>query len=296
MVLARLMAVLSMAIGWFVVCFAQLGAVWSGAVSPALAVVTSAGVAGIWAAMTSRGRSGGSAIGRSLLLTFAPGAPLEFAWVKAGVHPGSPHLEAGFFWVMVIAVSALFCMPLALAMRADRAPPSHDRLDDALVASAAWLTAALASAALSIAVARAALHPIAEAVAVMLGPLLVVTTVLAGLCALAAVVRSARWLARWRAVMRGAPWQVVDASGWSETVPDAAWLRVPGRALDGVLLRVRAIAQGAYRDGGATVAVSRVPRDVAAVWRWLVARCVAAMVIAGVLAALVLGPVSSLRW
>lgn len=288
---ARLMAALSLGIGWFTVSLAWLGANCARPLSSPLAVVLAGASALAWVrASTPLARAA------LLLFTLLLGVPADPLRGGAVVARCLTHSFLSPLHFMGLVALAVLCGPVARAMRPRAKRPTLDHLDDALLASSLWLTSATASGAWSIFVSGRLGIGFRSPVAQLLAPLLLATMGLAALSSLAAAARALRWLARWRAVARGAPWELVDARAWSGPVPEVAWMTAPGAALDGVLLLRRDVSGGAYRDGAPTTAVTRAPRDLAAVRRWLYARLAAALVIAAALAALVAGPVSSVRW
>ncbi|MFO0605299.1 MAG: hypothetical protein U0324_19120 [Polyangiales bacterium] len=183
-------------------------------------------------------------------------------------------------------------LPLAWTLGRGAPLASRDALDRVMLGASLWLLAATTEAALVVRIARPAY---VETAAPALGVAFFGMTLLAGLSALAALARSARWLALWGRVARGGGWRIVAASSWAGAAPAEAWFEGLG-ASEGVAARTVAREGAAYREGEVEVAEGRVPLDAARVRRGLALRALAAAGLLAATAAVTAVLVAPLRW
>lgn len=306
--MARVAAAIAMGVGVFGVMIAWCGAAgvvpggplveraWAG---PSLLQgdggVVLAGVAAAampW--LAARAPSLRAAVATALLSSLALGGLLGLAVLHgAGVVAAAGINTWGVgLWLGLAVVRAGCALPLASMLRRGASIASRDALDRVMLGASLWLLAALTESAMVVRLAR----PLYTGMA---GPALGVAffgmTLLAGLSALAALARSARWLALWGRVARGGGWRIVPASTWAGAAPTEAWFEGLG-ACDGVAVRTVAREGAAYREGDLEVAAGRVPLDAARVRRGLALRALAAAGLLAATAAVAAVLVAPLRW
>lgn len=293
--LPRVVVILSVFIASFAPLLAAFGALFGRSDGRGdVAVVAAAACAVGCALPPTLARSPVAAILASAIVSGADGLILaRLGSLDDGVAWGPVEIGA-LSWF----VTGVLAAPIALLLRRGAPLDSRDALDRAALASSWSFALSLARAAAYVETGRlhGGYHGL---VAVALGPALVSLLALGVLNALASLVRSARWLRRWREVGRDDTLRVEPLAWWQRdgrAAPEDRWFRVWGAPNDGVLVRRAGDARGAYRAAEALSALAIVPSDARRVERSLVARIAASCALLGVFLMLAAGPLATLRW
>lgn len=211
----------------------------------------------------------------------------------------SPHLlsrpEMFGLWVLMAVAYTVAFAPLARLLHRGADLDAADATDRAALAASWWLYWGLAEAVSAMTWTQAFGGHYTGLAAPALGPALLGTFATGTLLALVALLRSARWIAMWRALPRGDRWRTEDPALHGDVSALRRWFVVRGGDAQRVLIRRVAQRGGTYREGVVEVLVARVPADRAAVTRALVTRALcAALLLAGY--ALAARSVAALRW
>lgn len=199
-------------------------------------------------------------------------------------------------WLGEPMLHALLLAPVALAMHRGADHDSEDARDRLMLAASASCLASLAETALYVATVRARRGSYDGMAAVALGPTLLGLLTLSSVAALGVLVRSARWMRRWRQVLASGDFVIVPLASSPAPAPGRPWMRLLGVENDGILLRRTAREASAYRAGDVEQALSRVPLDPARVLTALRLRIAASLALLASSALLAVTKLSALRW
>ena len=255
------------------------------------AVLLSAALAVACAVVLGRSRDAPRAFGNVVAGALA----LSCVTVLLGASPTGGGPDAGT-WIALGLLRAASLTPLALALHRRAEHAAHDAVDKLMLAVSTASLGALVEATVTIAAARAHHLGYTGMAAPALGPALLGQLLLATLGALAALVRGARWVGRWRRLRRAPGVRVERRARWPGEVPARAWWTLAGAANDAVLVRRTTQEAGAYRAGDVEEALTAMPAEGGRVTRALWLRLAAAAALLGGtlgFAALRLG---TLRW
>ncbi len=284
----RNLARLALAVAVFAPLLASLGARPNGD----LAVVLSAALAVGLAVVLGRSRDAVHVVGN----VFASVLALSCVTVLLGVSPtgGGPHPGV---WIVLSLLRTAALLPLALTLHRGAQHDAHDAIDQIALAMSAACFGALVETTFSITATRARhLGYSGIAASPGLGLALWGPLALATLGALAAAVRSARWLLRWRRLLGSAGVRIEPRARWSGEVPARPWMRLPLVDNDAVLVRRTAREAGAYRAGDVEEALTVMPSNPARVTRALRLRLAAAVVLLGATVGFAALRLGALRW
>ncbi|MDB4932240.1 MAG: hypothetical protein JWM10_4724 [Myxococcaceae bacterium] len=199
-------------------------------------------------------------------------------------------------WFALSALRAVAFTPLALALHRRAAHDAHDAVDRLILAVSAASLGALVETTLTVASARAQHLGYTGMAAPALGPALLGELVLATLGALAALVRGARWLRRWRRLLGSPGVRIEPRARWSGEVPARAWWSVAGAENDAVLVRRTVHEAGAYRAGDVDEALTAMPSAAGRVTRALWLRLATAAALLGATVGFAALRLGALRW
>lgn len=271
--------------------------------SPDLGVVASAIAAGAGAWLLSRAQRRRRALMTLVLASFGLGLLNVFALLSLQGQrlAGSTSLEAMVrlgvgIWVTDSFFRAAGLASLSLSLRRDPASDALDALERAQLASATWLLAALTESVVLMHMAHTQGASYQGLAAPALGPTLVALVALAGTLSLGALVRSVRWMWRWRQALRSQGMKIVPLAEWVGAVPSEVLLSVRGARVDAVLVRHASATGSAYRGGELSQAIGRVPSRSGPVFAMLVGRSAFATMLLGAIALLSVGELATLRW
>lgn len=288
----RVVVTLSMVLGAFASWLAVLGARGSRVNAPSdAALVLALAVSALATILISLARDRGMALvaifGLSVLEVLAL-PQYEFTSTAEVSALGAP----------MVALLWLGAAPIAALVHRAAPLSTEDSIDRSMLASSLWFVVSLSKTAAFVERGRA-VGGYSGLAAVALGPAMMSLLVLGSLCALAALVRSARWMLLWRKVDRTDALRVEPLDAWQReerVAPETVWFHLWRVESDGVLVR-RASSEGsAYRAGEVVTAIARVPARTGRVMTALALRAAAAVALLAAMAALAMGPLSTLRW